>query len=75
MARPPQFSPETRPKSATESTAETAGDQRPIVSCQHVPRAILGRGYRWPGSARLERKVWAEIIRLEIGGSVSRNRL
>ena len=44
------------------------GTQKRGVSPQFIaPKDILGRGYRWPQTPRLDRKTWVKIVRAEIG--------
>jgi hypothetical protein len=75
MIRPPRRCPKSQPKSSSKSKAENVEIQGPILSCAGGPRDILGRGrHRWAGSPHLHREVWAEILRVEIGGVVFRRK-
>ena len=73
MIRPPRNCPERLAKNPTKSESETARIQEPVASGLGAPRDILGRGHRWASPSHLDPEVWAEIIRLEIGGIVSRS--
>jgi hypothetical protein len=55
-------------ESVTTSRAKTDFWPDPHPSCLSAPIDILGRGHRWPGARKIDRKTWANIIHREIGG-------
>ena len=51
------------------SSIET-GCYKPTKSLFSVPLDVLGRGYRWHGAPKLDRRVWEEITWCEIGEQI-----
>jgi hypothetical protein len=59
--------PKIDAKSPSKSNSCKAKNGHPYPSGLSVPIDLLGRGYRWPGTSKLDAETRAKIIRREVG--------
>jgi hypothetical protein len=54
--------PRIASKSVSNSNTCETQNRHPYPSRFSVPLDVLGRGHRWPGAPKLERKIWEAIL-------------